>query len=75
MENYKVIVGGVIRMSDGLTMCDGLPQVAAHWQEYQAWLKAGNKPLPADEPAKPGPIRDLAAEIDSLKALIRNKDA
>ena len=42
------------------------------WREYQAWLDAGNTPLPAPPappPAPPGPtIEELVAEIDALKA-------
>ncbi len=66
-EAYKLLAGGVMRLSDGLTFTGSMPYYAKHWQEYQNWLEAGNKPLPADPQPVPEPIRDLAKEIDELK--------
>jgi hypothetical protein len=43
---YKLILGGVIRMSDGAFVpSDGRNK---DWREYLAWVAEGNVPLPAD---------------------------
>lgn len=49
---YKLIYGfdGIFRVSDGATIPNE-PTLLA-WQEYEAWLDAGNKPLPADPQPK-----------------------
>jgi hypothetical protein len=58
---YKLIHFGVQRLSDGA--CIPQNQANRDWQEYQAWLAAGNAPLSAD-PA-PSPV-DLS-NVDNLE--------
>jgi len=42
----------------------------ADWRVYQDWLSAGGSPQPASPVPEPAPARDLAAEIDDLKARV-----
>jgi hypothetical protein len=62
LMSYKLrLVAGVIRLADGSFIPDD-PRNAA-WQQYQAWLGAGNTPEPADPP--PPPSQD---ELDAAAA-------
>lgn len=40
---------------------------------FQKWVAAGHTPLPADPAPEPEQPRDLAAEIDAIKAKIGMK--
>jgi hypothetical protein len=70
---YKLTNGNiVIKFDKGFTMPiqPGDEGLNSNWDEYQVWLKAGNKPLPADATSVWDTPRDLAQEIDDLKARI-----
>lgn len=61
--NYKLVDNwdGILHISDNVTsiMKDG-----RGWREYQAWLAAGNTPLPADVPT----AEELAKEEEVREA-------
>jgi hypothetical protein len=60
--SYKLrLVPGVIRLADGAFVPDDSKSHA--WQQYQAWVAAGNTPQPADPP--PPPSQD---ELDAASA-------
>jgi hypothetical protein len=54
---------------DGVTSViidgSGYPDYQALWDEYQAWLAAGNTPAPYVEPEKP-PESTLREKLDTL---------
>ena len=67
--NYQLCANGMVALSieEGVTMFlpaenNGTPE----WQEYQAWLEAGNTPEPA--PAPPPPPPSYTAFWDALLA-------
>ena len=51
MATYRLAPIGVVRTSDDLPIRRDM----AEWQEYRAWLKAGNMPEPMPEPPPPPP--------------------
>jgi hypothetical protein len=69
---YKVQAnGGVQRLTDGAF----IPPVPGNcdWNDYQAWLAAGNTPEPADPPPAPDPNQwryqaypDVQAHLEAL---------
>jgi hypothetical protein len=59
---YGTLDAGVVRLADGKYIA--ADPTGADWQDYQAWLNAGNAPLPAD-PQKCAK-RDGAA-IDAIR--------
>jgi len=67
---YKLKEGGVVRMYDEAH----IPADPGNrdWREYQAWLAAGNVPLPADPPPPPSQDEldtEAARQYAKLKAL------
>lgn len=70
---YKLKEGGVVRMYDGAHLPDD--PTNRDWQEYQAWLAAGNTPQPeftpeeiaAKEEAEAAKRSELA-DVDDLRA-------
>lgn len=48
---YKIASHGVIRLSDDAYIPDD--PTNRDWRKYQQWLKAGNKPQPADPEPEP----------------------
>lgn len=61
---YKLKETGVLRLSDGAS----IPEAPDNrdWQEYQAWLEAGNTPLPMDEPTLEQVRNEAIAQINAL---------
>lgn len=58
---YQLLNGpGVIRTADGASIPDAPGNT--DWKEYQAWLTAGNVPLPAD------PISTVPTSVSPLQA-------
>lgn len=72
-ESYKNTQDGycVIRMSDGAF----IPKDESNldYVDYLAWLKNGNKPLPADTPPLPdkSELERLKEEINEIKGRLK----
>lgn len=66
-NDYKIIVGGVLRISDGAS----IPNDPANrdWREYRDWLARGNTPLPVD----PEPPRQKRLTAEALASLLISK--
>lgn len=62
---YRLSSRGVLRIADGLAITRDM----AEWQEYRAWLKAGNVPEP--QPAPPGP--KVAEVLEKIKNRITSR--
>ena len=62
---YRLSSRGVLRIADGLAITRDM----AEWQEYRAWLKAGNVPEP--QPAPPGPT--VAEVLEKIKNRITSR--
>lgn len=72
MADYKrSLDGAIVRTRDGATVPDDPRN--PDWRDYQAWRAAGNQPDPP--PPAPPPARDLAAEVDALKAKLARAEA
>lgn len=59
---YRLSPRGVLRIADGLAITRDM----AEWQEYRAWLKAGNVPQP--QPTPPGPT--VAEVLEKIRIRI-----
>ncbi len=69
--NYKLLSIGVLRLEDGANIpADPLNK---DWQVYQAWLDAGNTPLPADivVPVAAQPIQTAMTSDPAYAALVK----
>lgn len=65
MSAYKLLKQGVKRLADGACIPPSLDNL--DWQQYQAWLAAGNTPDPADpDPSPPPPQPTIQDVIDVL---------
>jgi hypothetical protein len=63
---YRLATKGVTRTADDLAITRDMPE----WQEYRAWLKAGNVPEPMP-PAPPPPPLSAEEIIARLTAAIQ----
>ncbi len=74
--NYKLTNSNiVIRIADGFNpqpVQPGDNGLNSMWDEYQEWLKEGNKPLPADPTSPWDTPRDLAKELDDIKLQVES---
>lgn len=59
---YRLAARGVVRISDQKPITSDMQE----WEEYRAWLKAGNVPEP--QPAPPGPT--VADVLEKIKTRI-----
>jgi hypothetical protein len=64
MAIYKLVSGGVFKTDEGLS----IPEGSRHYQDYLAWLAAGNEPEPADEPTAEQAARDVEVQQAPLTA-------
>lgn len=75
MADYKLrLPSGVIRTADGASIPDDPKN--RDWRIYQAWLRAGNTPDPAD----PLPVRidadaELATQLAAANTVAQLRDA
>jgi len=70
MINYKLTNGNIVIKIEGvfpIPIQSGDEGLNSNWDEYQEWLKDGNKPLPADIVSVWDTPRDLMAEMEIMK--------
>ena len=67
MTAYKLVPFGVVRVADGA--CIPPDPANRDWRLYQAWLAAGNEPLPADPP----PYVPVEVDAFRVKKLLRDR--
>jgi len=63
VPRYKFTEDGVQRLEDGAFI--PTDPLNPDWIEYQAWLTAGNVPLPADVVVLPDPVLEIDAKTDA----------
>ncbi|WP_455923259.1 hypothetical protein [Pseudomonas putida] len=66
MTTYKLSAAPDQVIMDGNTV---IPKGHRWWDDYEAWLAAGNTPEPADVPAEPAKatVADLQAQLASIQ--------
>ncbi|MFA5158820.1 MAG: hypothetical protein WC451_06615 [Patescibacteria group bacterium] len=69
---YKLLSDGYVQNNN---ICIPNDPANKDWQEYQAWLAKGNKPLPIDPVAEPTEAQLYEAQIKVKEAEILRRQA
>lgn len=70
MDGYRLAQVGVVRLADGATITRDM----AEWEDYRAWLRAGNQPEPMELVTLPRWPDLAAAQADVWEAAKRRRD-